>query len=107
MVAAVLALGLSQTAAADNPPFVHVGTVTEPASSLSGGFTSFDISYVDSQRDEYFLADRAGVDPSGNFVHGRIVEVNTRTGSLMGHIGTDQFAAGKAARSRAPGGEGG
>ena len=83
---------LSQVAAADNPPFVHVGTVTEPASSLNGGFGSFDISYVDTQREEYLLADRAGVDASGNFVHGRIVMVDTRNGSLMGFIGADTFA---------------
>src|SRR5205807_8480783 len=49
--------------------FNHVGTVTEPAiaaikagvttTNPTGKFASFDISWVDNERDVYYLADRS------------------------------------------------
>ncbi|MBV9324524.1 MAG: hypothetical protein JO352_12125 [Chloroflexi bacterium] len=81
--------------------------MTEPNTSLNDGFSSFDISFVDSQRDVYYLADRAGcttnavpcadivqlITPTiqithpGRFISGRIVAVDANDGSLIGFLG--------------------
>src|SRR5262249_557351 len=50
------------------------------------------ISFVDNRRDEYLLADRGGTDRTGTFIHGRIDLVDADDGSLIGYIGTNQFA---------------
>jgi hypothetical protein len=93
VAASALLVGLLPASAAQNPPYQHIGTVTEPNTSLNDGFGSFDISFVDNQRDEYLLADRAGTDgQTGTFIHGRIVVVDADDGSLIKYVGTDQFA---------------
>src|SRR5260221_1137295 len=71
----VVLLGLAPAAAAREAPddgtttFVNVGTVTTPAvdamkagmttTNPTGKFASFDISWVDNERDLYYLADRS------------------------------------------------
>jgi hypothetical protein len=92
LTAGALLIGLLPASAAGTPPYQHIGTVTEPNVSLNDGFSSFDISFVDNKRDEYLLADRAGTDRTGAFIHGRIVVVDADDGSLIGYVGTDQFA---------------
>src|ERR1700730_11928140 len=77
IVAAVLLLGMAPAAAAREPSddgpsprvFHNIGTVTEPAIAASkagitatnptGKFASFDISWVDNEREFYYLADRS------------------------------------------------
>jgi len=73
--------------------FHHVGTVTEPAISAigagvtatnpTGKFASFDISWVDNQRDVYYLADR-----SNNAVD----VVDAIDGSFIKNLGQGDFA---------------
>jgi hypothetical protein len=97
LASGVLLLGLLPAAAATPPPYQHIGTVTEPNASLDGGFSSFDISFVDNKRDVYYLADRAGcttnnVPCTGTFVHGRIVVVDADDGAFIKYIGTNAFA---------------
>jgi hypothetical protein len=99
-----LLLALVPTAAAvSSPPYQHIGTVTEPNSSLNDGFGSFDISFIDVAHDIYYLADRGGcasnmgMTPtsgvcSGPFINGRIDVVDADDGSLIGYIGPDKFA---------------
>ena len=92
VAASALLVGLLPASAAQTPPYQHIGTVTEPNTSLNDGFGSFDISFVDNQRDEYLLADRAGTDQTGTFIHGRIVVVDADDGSLIKYLGADQFS---------------
>ncbi|MBV9577858.1 MAG: hypothetical protein JO057_04630 [Chloroflexi bacterium] len=93
MVSGTFLLGLQPAAAEDPPPYEHVGTVTEPNTGLNDGFGSFDISWVDSQRDVYYLADRAGlVLGTSTFVTGQIDAVDADDGSFLGYIGQNQFA---------------
>jgi hypothetical protein len=93
-------LCLAPAVVADNDPdqgsptvFRHVGTVTEPAISAiaagvtgtnpTGKFASFDISWVDNQRDVYYLADR-----SNNAVD----VVDAIDGSFTKFLGQGKFA---------------
>jgi hypothetical protein len=93
VVASAVIVGLvPAAAAAPSPPYQHTGTITEPNTSLNDGFGSFDISWVDSARDVYYLADRAGTDTNGTFIHGRIVAADADDGSLLSYIGSDKFA---------------
>ena len=101
-VIAVTIVGLSMAPAAvaekddghGNPTmWVHVGTVTEPAvdairagvtaTNPTGLFASFDISWVDNQRDFYYLADR-----SNNAVD----VIDAIDGSFVKYLGKGDFA---------------
>src|SRR5216684_1329894 len=94
--AALVLLCLAPTAAAGDDQstvYHHVGTVTEPAVSAiaagvtptnpTGRFASFDISWVDSARHAYYLADR-----SNNAVD----VVDTTDGSFVMFLGHGAFA---------------
>jgi len=94
--AALVLLCLASTAAAGgdrSTVYHHVGTVTEPAVSAiaagvtptnpTGRFASFDISWVDSARHAYYLADR-----SNNAVD----VVDTTDGSFVMFLGHGAFA---------------
>jgi hypothetical protein len=73
--------------------FHHVGTVTEPAISAikagvtatnpTGKFASFDISWVDNQRDVFYLADRS---------NNAIDVVDAVEGSFIKFLGQGEFA---------------
>jgi len=73
--------------------FHHVGTVTEPAiaasaagvtaTNPSGKFASFDISWVDNERDRYYLADRS---------NNAIDVIDAVDGSFIKFLGQNTFA---------------
>ncbi len=100
IVAATGVLCLAPAASARNDPdrgnpttFSHVGTVTEPAISAlkagvtatnpTGKFASFDISWVDNQRDVYYLADRS---------NNAIDMIDAIDGSFIKYLGQGSFA---------------
>jgi hypothetical protein len=108
--AALVLLGLAPTATAGDDHssgstvYHHIGTVTEPAVSAiqagmtptnpTGRFASFDISWVDSARDVYYLADR-----SNNAVD----VIDTTDGSFVMFLGHGAFAGVIAAPPFPPG----
>jgi hypothetical protein len=98
-VVVVVLLGLAPTAAAREAPddgtntFVNVGTVTTPAvdaikagktvTNPTGLFASFDISWVDNERDLYYLADRS---------NNAIDVVDAIDGHFVKYIGKGDFS---------------
>jgi len=101
MTATVL-LGLAPVVAAHEPAdddpaptpvFHHIGTVTEPAifalaagitpTNPTGKFASFDISWVDNERNVYYLADRS---------NNAIDVIDTTDGSFTKFLAKGQFA---------------
>jgi hypothetical protein len=98
-VVAVVLLGLAPAAAAHEAPdsgtttFVNIGTVTTPAvdaikagktvTNPTGLFASFDISWVDNDRDIYYLADRS---------NNAIDVVDAIDGHFVKYIGKGDFS---------------
>lgn len=95
IVGIVLLLGNTAAAGDDHGSTVyhHVGTVTEPAvaaiaagitpTNPTGRFASFDISWVDSARGVYYLADRS---------NNAIDVIDTTDGSFVMFLGHGAFA---------------
>lgn len=95
-IVAVVLLGLAPTAAAlgnTTPSFVNIGTITKPAidaiktgptsTNPSGKFASFDISWVDNERNIYYLADRS---------NNAIDVVDANDGHFIKYLGQGDFS---------------